>query len=486
MHKKTVFGRAAALMVGIALAFVCAEAGLRAYGAAALHWQWRRNAQLLRAGNAYRVMCLGESTTMGQYPRFLESALNAVGNGRKFVVLDRGVTGTHTNEILSHLERNLDEYRPDIVVTMMGINSADSVYINPSRNMFVRLRLVQLAHWLFRLRFLSRGSETAVVSAPVNLPPAPQNCRLYPHPDFGCIEALAASGAFEKAEKMYGLLISSAPYEDRESACVLLSELQSGRGNFDGANATLRHCRKILPSCHLYIQSGKIARQGENYEESRRLLKIAAEGSAPVCTGEKRGEAYLQLSETYDELSRVEEVEAALRKAIECKPGVSEWHYLLGNYLAEHGRKAEAAEEFEKTLALLPPNAPRTYGLLAALAEMTGDRGLASRAKNLELSHSAVEAEHYRLLKRKLFERGIPLVAVQYPMRPVEELKTRLEYDPRVVFVDNEALFKDLVRQNGYGTYFVDRFAGDFGHCTDAGNRLLAKNIADAILAALN
>jgi len=49
-------------------------------------------------------------------------------------------------------------------------------------------------------------------------------------------------------------------------------------------------------------------------------------------------------------------------------------------------------------------------------------------------------------------------------------------------FVDNEQVFKEAVKKAGYKEYFKDMFAGDFGHCTQKGNELLAQNIADVIL----
>jgi hypothetical protein len=51
-----------------------------------------------------------------------------------------------------------------------------------------------------------------------------------------------------------------------------------------------------------------------------------------------------------------------------------------------------------------------------------------------------------------------------------------------IIFVDNKKVFKDAVKKDGYNTYFVDMFGGDFGHCTVKGNRLLAENIANTIL----
>jgi len=48
--------------------------------------------------------------------------------------------------------------------------------------------------------------------------------------------------------------------------------------------------------------------------------------------------------------------------------------------------------------------------------------------------------------------------------------------------VDNERIFKETVSNDGYEAYFKDAFAGDFGHCTEKGNRLLAENIANTII----
>ena len=48
--------------------------------------------------------------------------------------------------------------------------------------------------------------------------------------------------------------------------------------------------------------------------------------------------------------------------------------------------------------------------------------------------------------------------------------------------MDNENLFIKAISQGKYDDYFIDRCGGDFGHGTEKGNRLLAKNIADVIL----
>ena len=68
-------------------------------------------------------------------------------------------------------------------------------------------------------------------------------------------------------------------------------------------------------------------------------------------------------------------------------------------------------------------------------------------------------------------------------MRSIAPLKKIFQGNERgIIFVDNEQVFKDGVKKEGTRAYFRDMFGGDFGHCTEKGNRLLAGNIARAIL----
>jgi lysophospholipase L1-like esterase len=68
-------------------------------------------------------------------------------------------------------------------------------------------------------------------------------------------------------------------------------------------------------------------------------------------------------------------------------------------------------------------------------------------------------------------------------MRNLEPLKKIFQGNREgIIFVDNERIFKDALKQGIYWNYFRDTFGGDFGHCTEKGNRLLAENIANVIL----
>src|SRR5882672_1267859 len=110
---------------GISLAVVCLELSLRMAGMFVLYLQERHN-HLSFSRNEYRILCLGESTTAlggeDSYPSQLEAMLNAQSRQQKFTVINQGIISTTSDYIVSHLEQDLDVYKPQLVVVMMGIN----------------------------------------------------------------------------------------------------------------------------------------------------------------------------------------------------------------------------------------------------------------------------------------------------------------------------------------------------------------------------
>ncbi|MFH0801289.1 MAG: hypothetical protein V2A78_02745 [bacterium] len=89
--------------------------------------------------------------------------------------------------------------------------------------------------------------------------------------------------------------------------------------------------------------------------------------------------------------------------------------------------------------------------------------------------------QNYRRMKGILDARKIKLCCMQYPGRNIADLISMFD-SPGVIFVDNEWIFKEALKKGRFEDYFMDSFAGDFGHCTPLGNRLIAGNMADVIL----
>lgn len=88
---------------------------------------------------------------------------------------------------------------------------------------------------------------------------------------------------------------------------------------------------------------------------------------------------------------------------------------------------------------------------------------------------------NFAAVARTLDRRGIPLVAMQYPLRPAAPLRELLRGLDGVLVVDNQAIFAGALRRGRYEDLFIDRFAGDFGHCTPRGHRLLAEHLASSL-----
>ena len=118
--------RVIAILLGIVFSILALELGLRLGGFLFISFQEYSNRISLYKKGTYRIMCLGESTTARQYPPYLEEILNQRNIGIKFSVIDKGVIGTNTVAILFELEGNLNTYKPDMVITMMGNNDKDT------------------------------------------------------------------------------------------------------------------------------------------------------------------------------------------------------------------------------------------------------------------------------------------------------------------------------------------------------------------------
>jgi len=183
---------------------------------------------------------------------------------------------------------------------------------------------------------------------------------------------------------------------------------------------------------------------------------------------------FFELGRAYRWQKDYEEAEKFLEKAIELdKNKENIWAYIeMGRNYNNLGRKEEA-ENMLKAALHIDKNSQWAYFEL----------GIPNRdIKRLELDNPALQY-NYQKIAEEIIGRKIKLVSVQYPLRKVQSLKNMLNpYIDKVIFVDNETPFKKAIMKDEYEKYFSDRFAGDFGHCTREGNKLLAESIANAIL----
>lgn len=138
------------IIFGIFLGLFLLEIALRVGGFVFLSLQEYRNRIAIAQKGGYCILCLGESTTAlgGEYswPSQLEEILNRAQIGIKFKVINKGIPGISTSGILYHLEKYLDEYEPNMVITMIGINDCGKLipYRTDRKHIFQKFRSYKL------------------------------------------------------------------------------------------------------------------------------------------------------------------------------------------------------------------------------------------------------------------------------------------------------------------------------------------------------
>jgi tetratricopeptide (TPR) repeat protein len=469
--------------LGLFLFFAFLEIGFRLGGFILLSIQDHRNAQSIKQKGAYRILCLGESTTQAQYPQFLEEALNQRNLGVKFSVIDKGSSGTDTPAILSQVESYLDEYRPDAVVAMMGCNDEGVRYYQniPEANtwLFRHCRVYRFCRIIY-MHILNKKNKVGLYGLN-RLDPDEKARELNPQND-SAYDGLGwfylDQGKYLQAEDVLKKAIEFNPQND--NAYVGLGRFYRYQGKYLQAEDVLKKAIKFNPqNDNAYVELGRFYRYQGKYLPAQEALKKAVEFNP------QNDNAYVELGWLYLDQNKSLGVENAFKKATELNPQNDNAYLGLGGAYLDQGKFSQAEYALKKAIELNSIN-DRAYGALLLLYAKIGRSDLAKsyakKANRLRLEYySPVTVGNYRKLKEILDKRKIKLICVQYPMRNLEPLKVIFEQDQGVIFVDNESIFKEALKKSSYKEYFKDMFAGDFGHCTDKGNRLLAQNIADSI-----
>jgi tetratricopeptide (TPR) repeat protein len=266
-----------------------------------------------------------------------------------------------------------------------------------------------------------------------------------------------------------------------DSAYLALGQHYRDQGRYAESEQALKKAIDLNPKNEFaYTELGQFYKNQERYAEAEQILNKAIESNP------KHGPAYVELGRLYKDQKNYIEAEQILNKAIGLNLESDQIYIMLGQVYKEQKRLTESKQAFKKAIELNPEN-ELAYGGLATIYGEIGQDELskvyAEKADKLrDKFNNPVTLNNYRELKQILDKRKIKLVCVQYPMRSIAPLKKIFKEDENIIFVDNERLFKDAVRKDGYNAYFQDMFGGDFGHCTQKGNRLLAQNIANVIL----
>jgi lysophospholipase L1-like esterase len=165
-NKTFVIHSLGSFVIGIVLSLILLEMILRLSGVA-YYWfyQPQPNRDLDLDADAFRIMCVGESTTFGVgtpdpandgYPKQLENMLAARLPDRKFICFYDQAIGINSSEILLKLPVYIEKYRPHLVILMAGVNNwwnlnhSNALLFNT--NSSVATFFLRIAMWLDDLR----------------------------------------------------------------------------------------------------------------------------------------------------------------------------------------------------------------------------------------------------------------------------------------------------------------------------------------------
>ena len=475
------------IFLGLFISLIVLEIGLRLSGFIILSLQEYKNKLSIRQKGAYRIMCLGESTTASwgdesAWPNQLERILNGRGRGIEFSVINKGIAGINTAGILARLNENLNRYKPDMVIAMMGINDdyGSNVIAKERESPLFSLRLYKLMKfiWLHIANLAKEGEDLhlerdASVSEDTNL----NKSRAY----FDLGVSYRNEGLDDKAAGMFVKALDSDPSSDE--AHIELGHYYLESGYYDKAESQYREAFEISPrNGKAYVRIGNHYLGVRLYKRAEEMYRKALEIDL------SNQEANSRLVRSYLEEGRYDMAEEAANKAINSSLDNDGMFFDLGNCYWDVHFFSKAEEMYKKSLEINPKN-DRACAALAILNSVSGRSALANKyfkdSNKLRLRyycHTVIY--NYLKLRDILTKRNIQLVCVEYPVRNVSPLKEIFNNSDSIIFVDNEKVFKNALGKNNwsYNEYFTDNFGGDFGHCTAKGNKLLAENIANTII----
>jgi len=449
------------------------------------------------------ILALGESTTAPVYdfnmqdfswPAYLEKLLNKADLKKEIKVINEGESRINSDKILYDLDRNIEKYNPDLVISMMGSND------------FVEGILYETSAGIEADSLLSKS-------------------RIYKLVKF-LIASIKEKNELESKEELdcYS-----------EESCIHLASIQGDKDFFENEIA-IRLLKKALDynpnNAEVLISLGYRTMSDYNLKENTKINAINYfEKSLEI--NPRDANAYsgliqyfmqvLDFSEQWNEvfIKNTEKIEENIEKykikdenlfltlanCADCH-GINEsvffrsekrFNYLqkaltvnpnnqtvltdLARYHTQYNNFKEAEQLYLRVLKTNKKDDVYIMALieLANLYLKTDRQTLAEETFKKAIDIGGIYVKNYQKLYEILQSNNIKLIAVGYPMRSTQPLELMFS-DSEVLVVSNELNFKKAVEKEGYDQIFVDRFAGDFGHCSEKGNLLLAENVKLAIL----
>ena len=368
------------------------------------------NNKIINKKVQYKGICLGESTTAGQYPIQLQQLLDTK-YPNMFSIIDCGVQGANLKDIIESLDDNINKYKPNIAICMIG----------------------DIEHFSI-LQKLNKVYDDDNSS-------------------FDLFFKLQNDGKFKEAEEILKKILINRPND--ENAFLYLTTLY-----------------------YNYLNEKKIG------------YNMAIEGINKKFINK---ESFYKIIFEYCNVNNMtDELKYYINKAI--NEDISIFSNDLKYFLYDIAKNYITKEQQKKILEVMLNNDDLSFSFLAIEKLKQKDYIQAekyfNKAEKIRLETPNIETyDLYRIMVKKLIDNNIKVICMQYPVRSIKPLKEQLKNEPyydKLTFISNEKIFKDALKEKDFYELFDDQIGGDFGHCTDLGNTMIAENIVNTLENILN
>ena len=424
----------ALIIGGLILSLVFLELGLRIAGWSISSYQQYKNNKVLNNKSQYTIMCLGESTTARQYPIQLQQILDKK-YPNKFSVIDCAVPATNLEIILNNLDSNIAKYKPDIAICMMGglhITEFNNKTAN-AQSFFFKLKIIKVIISL--KKYLKDKNDF--------------NLFAYDHNEKQTVNKLILDLKFKQAEQILKEILKNNPND--EEAFIELTILYGIFLHYDelAYNMAVEGLNKKsdLNKDWYYSVIFRICQKNNDTKKLKYYTDKAINEDINIFSSEQK--------------------------------------YFLYSYVKDYISK----EQKEKILQVMIKNEDMDFGLMAIeyinKKEYKKAEDCFNKAEELRLKFPNTEIYNlYKLIVKKLIDNNIKVICMPYPVRSIKPLQEQLKTEPyynKITFISNENLFKNALKEKPYDDLFTDHFGGDFGHCTELGNTMIAENLVNTL-----
>jgi lysophospholipase L1-like esterase len=435
MEKTTLRQRLGLIIFGIILALVCVELLLRAGGLVFLFYRGQLGNNFAQGSQAYRILCLGDSFTQGigagkdeDYPSQLQKLLNSLGLPEKFIVINKGIAGQNSSELLADLDINLNIYTPDLVIVLTGMNDGHNTHLH------------HLA--------LGKNDLFSVFKSWIS------TLRVYKLMAILCIaedENYRKRGMFSEKNR-------------KTDGCAAEGEINKLLASKEYEKLTTLLIEKMnQDNIWKYINVAKLT-------DSPRIIERVINKGIEISPHDDPW-LFLTLAKLYQSELRPNRAEGMFEYILRKYPKSSFIRFEFAEFYISQSRFLEARELLLNEVKL-HGKSERAQQLLSACDNK--DKSIYGRGNQeyIMFPHYITDLNAAKI-KKKIRDRGINLIILSYPQG--SRLSKEIIQD--VFYVDNFQVFSKMPERERESLLSVDNH-----HCNGNGYKLMAKNVLECML----